>query len=79
MLKSRFNNLRRTDLFYLVAMRLVCGSDGRRGHKSADSCRMGEVESVGTVDLVCVGRLLRIGCDPFLMSVCGSVGGGETL
>ena len=52
---------------------------GDRGHESADSCRMGEVESVGTVELVCVGRLLRTGCDPFLKSVCGSVGGGETL
>ena len=49
------------------------------GHKSADSCRMGEVESVGTVELVCVGRLLRMGCDPFLMSVCESVRGEETL
>ena len=27
----------------------------------------------------CVGRLLRMGCDPFLMSVCGSVGDEETL
>ena len=52
---------------------------GEGGHESADSCRTGEVESVGTVELVCVGKLLRIGCDPFLMSVCGSVGGGETL
>ena len=52
---------------------------GEGGHESADSCRMGEVESVGTVELVCVGKLLRMGCDPFLMSVCGSVGGGETL
>ena len=43
------------------------------------SYRMGEVESVGTVELVCVGRLLRMVCDPFLMSVCGSVGGEETL
>ena len=40
---------------------------------------MGEVESVGTVRLVCVGRLLRMGCDPFLISVCGSVGVGKTL
>ena len=52
---------------------------GDGGHESADSFRMGEVESLGTVELVCVGRLLRMGCDPFLMSVCGSVGGGETL
>ena len=43
------------------------------------SCIMGEVESVGTVRLVCVGRLLRMGCDPFLISVCGSVGVGKTL
>ena len=41
-------------------------------HKSADSCRMGQVEGVGAVRLVCVGRLLRIGCDSFLMSMCGS-------
>ena len=40
---------------------------------------MGEVENVGTVELVCVGRLLRMDCDLFLMSVCGFVGGGETL
>ena len=40
---------------------------------------MGEVDSVGMVELVCVGRLLRMGCDSFLMSVCGSVGGGITL
>ena len=40
---------------------------------------MGEVESVGTVELVCVGRLLRMGCDSFLIPVCGSVGGGEPL
>ena len=39
----------------------------------------GAVESMRTEGLVCVGRLLRMGCDPFLMSVCGSVGVGETL
>ena len=39
------------------------------GHESADSCRMGEVEGVGKVELVCVGRLLRMGCDPFIMLV----------
>ena len=56
------------------------GGRGRGGGpKSADSCIMGEVESVGTVRLVCVGRLLRMGCDPFLISVCGSVGVGKTL
>ena len=47
--------------------------------QSADSCIMGEVEGVETVELVCVGRLLRIGCDSFLMPVFGSVGGGEPL
>ena len=53
---------------------------GDGGHESANSCRMGKVESVGTVELVvCVGRLLRMGCDPFLMSVYGSVVDGETL
>ena len=46
-------------------------------HESADCCRMGEVEGVGTVELVCVGRLLRMGCDSFAMPLCGSVGSGE--
>ena len=46
---------------------------------AAYSCRIGDVESVGTVELVCVGRLLKMGCDPFQMSVCGFAGGVETL
>ena len=29
-------------------------------HESADSCRIGEVERVGTVELVCVGGKLRM-------------------
>ena len=52
---------------------------GEWDHESVDSCRMGDVENVGTVELVCVGRLLRIGCDPFLILVCGSVISGEPL
>ena len=50
---------------------------GDGDHLSADSCRMGEVEGVGMVELVCVGRLLRMGCDSFVMPMCGSVGSGE--
>ena len=46
-----------------------------RDHESADSYRMGKVEVVGVVELVCVGRLLRMGCGSFLIPVCGSVGG----
>ena len=38
---------------------------------------MGKVESVGKVDLVCIGRLLSMGCGPFLMPVRGFVGDGE--
>ena len=49
---------------------------GEGDHKSADSCRMGEVEGVEMVELMCVGRLLRIGCDIFVIPVCGSVGSG---
>ena len=52
---------------------------GERGHESADYSRMRDVESVGAVELVCAGRPLRMGCDPFLMSVYGFVGGGEIL
>ena len=39
---------------------------------------MWEIESKETVELVYVGRLLRMGCGPFLMPVCGLVGGKET-
>ena len=48
-------------------------------HESADSCRMEEVEDVGAVELVCVDRLLRMGCNSFLMLMCGSIRGGEPL
>ena len=50
---------------------------GEGNHESADSCRMGEVEGVGIVELVCVGRPLRMGCDSLVMPLCGSVGSGE--
>ena len=54
-----------------------CIIDGEGDHESADSCRIGEVEVVGAVELVCVGRLFSMGCDSFLIPVCGSVGGGN--
>ena len=50
---------------------------GEGDHKSANSCKMVQVEGVGTVELVCVGRLLRMGYDSFIMSMCGFVGSGE--
>ena len=50
---------------------------GEGDYELADSCRIGKVEGVGTVELVCVGRLLRTSCDSFIMSVCGTVGSGE--
>ena len=50
---------------------------GEGDHESADSCRMGEVEGVETVELVCVGRLFRMGCDSFVMLVCGTVESGD--
>ena len=46
---------------------------------SAGSCRTGKVGGVGTVELVCVSGLLRIGCGLFLRSVCGFVGCGEIM
>ena len=42
---------------------------GEGDHESADSCRMGKVEGVGTKEPVYVGRLLRMGCDSFVMPV----------
>ena len=41
---------------------------------SADSCRTKEIEGVGTVELVCVGGLLRMGGESFLLPVwCGDL------
>ena len=45
---------------------------------SADSCRLSGIEDVGTVELVYVVRLLRIGGDSLLVPVWISVGDGFT-
>ena len=45
---------------------------------SPESCRMRETEGVGMVELVSLGRMLRMGGDSLLMPACGSVGGGFT-
>ena len=37
---------------------------------SADSCRMWGIEGVGTVELVYVGGLLRMGGNSFPVSAC---------
>ena len=44
----------------------------------AGSCRTGEIEGVGVVELVCVGRLLRMGGESLLLPGWRSVGGGFT-
>ena len=46
---------------------------------SASPCTTGEVGSVGTVELVCVSELLRMGFGPLLMPVCGFVVGGKAM
>ena len=46
--------------------------------KSADSCRTREIEGVRTVELVCVGGLLRMSDESALLPVRRSVGGGFT-
>ena len=40
---------------------------------------VGGIESVGTVELEYVGRLLRMGYDSLVMSVCRLFGGGNPL
>ena len=45
---------------------------------SAGSYRTGEIEVVGTVVLVCVGGLLRMGGESLLLLVWRSVGGELT-
>ena len=46
--------------------------------RSADSCRTRVIEGVGTVELVCVGGLLRMVGESLLLPVWKSVGGGFT-
>ena len=41
----------------------------------ADSWRIGEIEGAGTVELVYVSELIRMGFDSLLMPVRGSVRG----
>ena len=43
-------------------MKLACRNNGGL----LTLAEWGEVESVGMVELVCVGRLLRMGCDSFV-------------
>ena len=62
---------------FLLPWNLRVETMGEGDHESADSCKIVEVEGVGAVELVCVGRLLRMGCDSFVMLVCGSVRSGE--
>ena len=63
-------------------MKLVCknnGGGGSRGYvqvTSADSCRMRGMEGVGTVELVHVDGVLRMGSDSLLMLVWRPVGDG---
>ena len=45
---------------------------------SADSCRMRGIEGVGTVELMYVGGLLRMGGGSLLVLVWRSVGDGFT-
>ena len=46
---------------------------------SAGSGTTGEIEGVGAVELVCVGRLLRMGGESLLLPAWRSVGGGLTV
>ena len=45
---------------------------------SAVSCRTGKIKDVGAVELVCVGRLWRIGGESLLLPMWRSVDGGFT-
>ena len=59
-------------------MKLECKDDGGGGSReyvqvtAADSCRMREIEGVGIVELVYIGRLLRMGGDS-LLGLCGDL------
>ena len=70
-------------MFCPNVVKLVCGNDGGEITSLCDgdvtgSCRTGEIEGVGAVELVCVGRFLRMGGESLLLPVWRSVGGGFT-
>ena len=83
--KHHFNSHKKTNLFSLIATKLARTNNSGGGSRgfvlvtSADCFRMREIECVGMVALVYIGRLLRMSGDSLLMYVCGSLGGGFTV
>ena len=73
-----------SNLFSVIATKLAGKCDRGGGSRgcvqvtAALSCRMREIAGVGTVDLVYVGGLLKMGGDSFLVPVWISVGDGLT-
>ena len=75
---------RGSQIYSLVATKLACRYNGGGGSRaylqvtSVDSCRLRKNEGVGTVVLVYVGGLLRMGDNSLTLSACRSVGDGFT-
>ena len=65
-----------------MTMKLDCENNGKGDHEvqvsSADHCRTSEIEGVGTVELVGVGRLLRMSYESLLLLVWRPEGSGLT-
>ena len=82
-LRSWLESLEHSDVFCPNVVKLACGNDGGGITSLCDgdvtgSSRTGEIEGVGAVELVCVGRLSRMGGESLLLPVWRSVGGGFT-
>ena len=83
--KHHFNSHKKPNLFCLIATKLARTNNSGGGSRgfvlvtSADCFRMREIECVGMVALVYIGRLLRMSVDSLLMYVCGYLGGGFTV
>ena len=70
-------------MFCPNVVKLACGNDGGGTTSLCDgdvirSCRTGEIEGVGAVELFCVGRLSRMGGEYLLLPVWRSVAGEFT-
>ena len=82
-LRSSLESPEQSNIFCLNAVKLACENDGGGITSLCDGdfswlLRIGEIEGVGAVELVCVGRLSGMGNESLLLPVWRSIGGGFT-
>ena len=69
--------LQRGQIHSLIAMKLACSNDEGGGSRVSWLLQNGESRGCGNGGAGVCCRLLMMGCDSFVMPVCGSLGSGE--